>query len=250
MSGPDLNRRRTACFLAGLAVVALSLSPPLDAAAGRRLSVHMAQHLLLVLAAAPLLVAARPGAWLVEALPVPVRARVGRTLHHPIGRRTRRVATHPVVVLTVAVGGFWAWHLPRLYQAALGNPFVHMAEHATFVAGGFLFWTIVLDPGPKRRLGLGATCGFVFAAMLVNIWLAAGLAFATTPLYAAYAAHEGAAAALADQQLAGVLMWLPADAVYFVTLLALFRRILTDLDARLPRRIAPEEIARLQEAGR
>ena len=238
MSGPDLNRRRTACFLAGLAVVALSLSPPLDAAAGRRLSVHMAQHLLLVLAAAPLLVAARPGAWLVEALPVPVRARVGRTLHHPIGRRTRRVATHPVVVLTVAVGGFWAWHLPRLYQAALGNPFVHMAEHATFVAGGFLFWTIVLDPGPKRRLGLGTTCGFVFAAMLVNIWLAAGLAFATTPLYPAYAARG--AASLSDQQLAGVIMWLPADLVYFVTLLALFRRVLADLDARLPHRPAPE----------
>jgi cytochrome c oxidase assembly factor CtaG len=228
MSAGALNRRRTTCFLAGLAVVALALSPPLDAAAGRRLSAHMAQHLLLMLAATPLLAAARPFDW----------------------RRAPRVATHPVVVLTVAVGGFWAWHLPRAYNAALGNPLVHMAEHATFLAGGLLFWAIVLDPGPRRRLGLGATCGFVFAAMLVNIWLAAGLAFATTPIYAAYAAHEGAAAALADQQLAGVIMWLPADFVYFVTLLALLRRILADLDARLPRRIAPEEIARLQETGR
>src|SRR5439155_22176796 len=95
------------------------------------------------------------------------------------------------------------------------------------------------DPGPKRRLGLGATCGFVFAAMLTNIWLAAGLTFSTTPLYAAYQAG-GVAAALSDQQLAGVIMWLPADLVYFVTLLALFRRLLHDLDARLPHRPAPE----------
>jgi putative membrane protein len=238
-----------ASFLAGLAVVAVALSPPLDAAAGRRLSAHMVQHLLLMLAAAPLLVAARPGAWLAEALPVPARARLGRMLHRRDWRAARRVATHPVVVLTVAVGGFWAWHMPRPYQAALSNPFVHMLEHGTFLAGSFLFWSIVLDPGPKRRLGLGATCGFVFAAMIVNIWLAAGLAFATTPLYAAYAGRD-AAAALSDQQLAGVVMWLPADIVYFVTLLALLRRILADLDARLPRRIAPEEVARLEEARR
>lgn len=246
---PVNERRRRALFLAGLAVVAVALSPPLDAVAGRRLSAHMVQHLLLMLAAAPLLVAARPLAWVRESLPVAARAAVGARLHRPAARTLKRLATHPVVVLTLAVGGFWAWHLPRAYQAALGNPFLHMGEHATFLVGAFLFWGIVLDPGPRRRLGLGATCGFVFAAMLVNIWLAAGLAFATTPLYAAYAARGGAGA-LSDQQMAGVIMWLPADVVYFVTLLALLRRILTDLDARMPRRIAPEELTRLGEAGR
>jgi len=231
------ERRRAAYFAAGLAVVAVALSPPLDGAAARRFSVHMAQHVLLILAAAPLLVAARPGALVMESLPVPARARLGRTLHRPGWRLARRLATNPVVVLTVSVGGFWAWHLPRLYEAALHNDAVHGLEHITFLAGGFLFWTIVLDPGPKRRLGLGATCGFVFAAMLTNIWLSAALAFATTPLYAAYAVH-GADAALADQQLAGVIMWVPADVVYFVTLLALFRRLLRDVGARRLRREA------------
>ena len=227
--------RRASSFVAGLAVVAVALSPPLDGAAGKRFSAHMAQHVLLMLAAAPLLVAARPGAMVLEALPGPFRARVGRSLHRPGWRAARRLVTNPVVVLTVAVGGFWAWHLPRLYQAALSNAAVHGLEHATFLAGAFLFWTIVLDAGPKRRLGLGPTCGFVFAAMLTNIWLAAGLAFATTPLYAAYA-RGGAAAALADQQLAGVIMWVPADIVYFVTLLWLFRRLLRELASRMRRR--------------
>ena len=227
--------RRASLFVAGLAVVAVALSPPLDGAAGKRFSAHMAQHVLLMLAAAPLLVAARPGAMVLEALPVPSRARVGRSLHRPGWRAARRLVTNPVVVLTVAVGGFWAWHLPRLYQAALSNAAVHWLEHATFLAGAFLFWTIVLDAGPKRRLGLGPTCGFVFAAMLTNIWLAAGLAFATTPLYAAYA-RSGAASALADQQLAGVIMWVPADIVYFVTLLWLFRRLLRELASRMRRR--------------
>jgi putative membrane protein len=228
--------RRAWWFAAGLAVVAVALSPPLDAAAGRRLSAHMVQHMLLLLAAAPLLVAGRPGAVLVDALPVSTRARLGRALHRPAWRAARRVATQPVLVLTVAVGGFWAWHLPQLYDAALSNAALHVLEHGTFLAGSFLFWSIVLDPGPKRRLGLGATCGFVFAAMLVNIWLAAGLAFATTPLYAAYIHRGGAGAALSDQQLAGVVMWLPADLVYFVTLLALFRRLLSDVDRRMQRR--------------
>ena len=215
----------------------MALSPPLDGAAGRRFSAHMVQHLLLMLAAAPLLVAARPGAMLLEALPVPVRARIGRTLHRPGWRMARRVATNPVLVLTLAVGGFWAWHLPRLYEAALRNDAVHVLEHGTFLAGAFLFWAIVIDPGPKRRLSLGATCGFVFAAMLTNIWLAAGLAFATTPLYRVYT-RNGAGAALGDQQLAGVVMWVPADIVYFVTLLLLFRRILRDIGVRRLRREA------------
>jgi putative membrane protein len=235
------DRRRAASFAAGLAVVAVALSPPLDGAAGRRFSAHMVQHLLLILAAAPLLVAGRPGARLMESLPVPRRARLGRSLHRPGCRAIFRLATNPVVVLTVAVGGFWAWHLPRLYEAALRNDAVHVLEHATFLGGAFLFWSIVLDPGPKRRLGLGATCGFVFAAMLTNIWLSAGLAFAPTPLYAAYAGSG--AGALADQQLAGVIMWVPADVVYFVTLVLLFRRLLSDVALRRLRREAAAAMA-------
>jgi cytochrome c oxidase assembly factor CtaG len=231
------DRRRTASFVAGLAVVAVAVAPPLEAAAGRRLSVHMTQHLLLVLLAAPLLARARPGTVLLEALPRAARARVGRTLHRPLWHALRRAATNPVLVLTLSVGGFWAWHLPRLYEAALRNSAVHILEHATFLGGAVLFWSIVFDPGPRRRLSLGATCGFVFAAMLTNIWLAAGLAFASTPLYVPYQG-AGAARALADQQLAGVIMWLPADIVYFVTLGMLFRRLLRDVEGRVRRREA------------
>jgi cytochrome c oxidase assembly factor CtaG len=236
------DRRRTASFAAGIAVVAVAVAPPLEAAAGRRLSVHMTQHLLLVLLAAPLLARARPGTVLLEALPRAARARVGRTLHRPLWHAARRAATNPVLVLTLFVGGFWAWHLPRLYDAAVRNSAVHVLEHATFLGGAVLFWSVVLDPGPRRRLSLGATCGFVFAAMLTNIWLAAGLAFASTPLYAAYQG-AGAGPALADQQLAGVIMWLPADIVYFVTLGMLFRRLLRDVEGRVRRREAAAEAA-------
>jgi putative membrane protein len=208
MPGTVVNRR-TVSFIAGLGVIAVAVAPPVESATGRHLSAHMVQHLLLMLVAAPLLAAGQP-----------------------VVPRIPRLITHPVVVLTVFVGGFWAWHLPRLYQAALSNTFVHMVEHGTFLTGAFLFWSVVLEPGPRRRLGLGATCGFVFAAMLTNIWLAAGLAFATAPLYGVYARHS-TQAALADQQLAGVLMWVPADIVYFITLLWLFSRLLRDLGVRM-----------------
>jgi putative membrane protein len=200
--------RRAVTFAAGLAVVAVAVAPPLEAAAGLRLSAHMAQHLLLMLVAAPLLAGGLPGAAALDRWPL-----------------ARRLVMHPLVVLTLFIGGFWVWHLPRLYDAALSQPVAHMLEHGTFLSGSFLFWSVVLDEGPRRRLGLGATCGFVFAAMVTNIWLAAALTFSTTPLYAAYQGG-GAAAALSDQQLAGVVMWVPADVVYFATLLALFRRLL------------------------
>ena len=211
----DAVRLRTVSLAVGVAAVALALAPPFDAAAGRWLSAHMAQHLMLMLGAAPFLAAGRPGGW-------------------PPGRHpfVRRVLLNPLVVLTLFVGGFWIWHLPGLYDVALSNKAVHVVEHATFLGGSYLFWTVVLDPGPARRLGLGATCGFVFAAMVTNIWLAAALTFSTTPLYTPYLA-AGAARALSDQQLAGAVMWVPADIVYFVTLLALLRRLLSDIDARM-----------------
>jgi cytochrome c oxidase assembly factor CtaG len=213
--------RRTAWFGAGLAAVAVAMAPPLEAATERRLSAHMVQHLMLMLAAAPLLATGlRPGPGFLD--------------RH---RFVARIVLNPVVVLTVFVGGFWMWHLPQLYDAALSNRLVHILEHGTFLGGSFLFWAVVLDTGPQRRLGLGATCGFVFAAMVTNIWLAAALTFSTTPLYTPYLT-AGAGAALADQQLAGVVMWVPGDIVYFVTLLALFRRLLADVDIRMRARDA------------
>src|SRR5205807_2493444 len=94
-----LNTVASAVILAGLAVVAVAPSPPVVGAAGERFWARMAQHVLLMLAAAPLLVAARPGAMVLEALPVPFRARVGRSLHRPGWRAARRLVTNPVVVL-------------------------------------------------------------------------------------------------------------------------------------------------------
>ena len=216
--------RRAVTLAAGVVAVLAALAPPLDAAAERRLSAHMVQHLLLVLVAAPLLAASRP----------------------PLDRRwplAQRVAGHPLVVLGLSVGGFWMWHLPRLYEAALSNLAVHVLEHGTFLVGALLFWSVVFDPGPRRRLGVGWTCGLVFGAMVVNIWLAAGLTFSNHPLYSTYAA--GGAAALSDQQLAGVIMWLPADVVYFVTLIGLVRRQLAELDLRM----RPREPARAEAQG-
>jgi len=207
MSGAPVNRR-TVSFAAGLAVVALAVAPPFESAAARRLPDHMVQHLLLMLVASPLLAGGLSGAAAFDRWP-----------------RARQLVLHPLVVLTLFIGGFWVWHLPQLYDAALSHTAVHMVEHATFLAGSFLFWAVVLDRSPQRRLGLGATCAFVFAAMVTNIWLAAALTFSTTPLYAAYLG-AGAGTALSDQQLAGVIMWVPADVLYFVTLLALFRRLL------------------------
>jgi putative membrane protein len=227
-----MSRRHVSAFI-GLVVLAAALSPPVDALADRKLSAHMVQHLALWLAAPPLLVWGRPFLTFMLALPLE-----GRRVVQRLGLLIRpvfRTATRPLVVWTLSTAALWLWHLPRLYQSAVRHTGVHMLEHATFIGAALVLWSAVLGTMPHRRVSRGAAILLVFATMLQSAWLAMVLSFASTVVYPVYGS-------LGDQQLAGVLMWVPMTTIYAIAAGALFLRWFSELDRRVRWRDAREAV--------
>jgi putative membrane protein len=232
--GRGVSGGRVAGFAVGLLALTAALVSPLDRAAEELLSAHMAQHLVLVLVAAPLLVLGRPGLVMLSGLAPAAR----RTVHRVVAWRPLRMAviwiTTPVVVWFVHVSVVWGWHVPGAYQAALVRPSVHLLEHATFLGTGLLFWTVALRAGKGPRLARGADVLFVLTAWLQSGALGALLTFAPAPIYPAYVASSGSLGLdpLRDQQVAGLIMWIPGGVVYLVMAGAMFvswlRRIESD----------------------
>ncbi len=216
---------RVVSFLLGLMALFIALASPLDALAGEFFSVHMGQHLLIMLVAPPLLVLGRPlGLWL-RAFPAPARRRFAhRWSTWPVWRTCTGALLQPGVVWVAASAALWFWHMPRPYAWALENPGVHAAEHLSFLVTNLAFWWLVLDPGGQRRLSAGGALLYAATYGLENGMLGAVLTFAMRPLYPPHANHPGVLglSALQDQQLAGVLMWVPAGIVYVMALAVMF----------------------------
>jgi cytochrome c oxidase assembly factor CtaG/ferredoxin len=209
---------RLTAFLAGLAALLLAAASPLDAFAPFLLTVHMVQHLLITMVAAPLLVLGAPQVPLLRGVPAPlVRVVLAPFLAAPEVRRVGRALTHPLVCLVAFVATTWLWHLPPLYERALRDPTWHAVEHASFLATAILFWWPVVRPWPSiARWPRWSTIPYLVVADLANTALSALLAFAEDVLYPTYAAAPrlGATTALGDQSAAGALMWLVGSVGY------------------------------------
>ncbi len=188
---------RKGCYAAGLLVLALALSPPVDTLADQLLVAHMAEHLLIGDIAALLIVLGFTGPLLAPLL----RNKV-------IGRL--RVLTHPVVALVVWAVNFYVWHIPALYQAALRHDLVHAVEHATFLIFGIAMWMALLGPLPKPAWFTNAwRLVYIIAVRLVGTVLANAMIFAGTAFYPYYRAGDAHwhISLLADQTAAaGVMM--------------------------------------------
>jgi putative membrane protein len=191
-------------FLLGLAIVLVSLTGPLDAAVDRSFSLHMVQHLLLTMVAAPLLVIGAPLTLALRAWPGAPRRVLARILHTtPI-----RIAANPLVAWSVFFTVLWGAHLTGWFEAALRSDVAHAGEHAAFLASAMLFWMPVVHADPiARPLSYPARILYLFAAMPAMAFLGLTIASATRVLYPTYAQAEGLTPALADQAAAGAIMW-------------------------------------------
>jgi putative membrane protein len=225
-SGPkrQVDTWRTRCFAGALVALGVALLSPLDALSSALASAHMVQHLLLLLAAAPLLALSAPSSAILRGSPLALRRASGRwrrrlrLTHGNLG-----VLRHPAAVWLLSVGVVWFWHAAAPYDAALDSEPLHILEHASFLVTAVLFWHVVVGVRGAARASNGLGILLVFAMAMQSVFLSVLLTFARTPWYSSYATTTApwGLDPLADQQLAGVIMWIPAGGIYLAVALAL-----------------------------
>jgi len=215
---------RMTSFAAGIITLFVALISPLDALDDQLFSAHMVQHLLLMMVAAPLLVWGRPAMAFLWAFPISTRRIIGRLWVGGGLHRGVHALMSPLVVWLLCSMVLWFWHLPGPYGWALANEGVHTLEHFCFFITALMFWSLVIEPFGRRRLDYGSTLIFVATLGVQNGLLGALLTLAGHPFYSAHADTTAAwgLTALEDQQLAGIIMWIPASVIHLSCLGILF----------------------------
>jgi putative membrane protein len=190
--GRGVGFTAAALFYTGCAIAAAAVLGPLHHAAERLLWAHMVQHELLMVLAAPLIVLGRPVETGVWALP----------LHFRKAIRIPARLSDPLVAWAAHAAAIWTWHVPGLFEAALANPWLHLAQHASFFGTALVFWWSLLAPSHRHLAGIAS----LFTTMLHTGALGALMALSRHGWYSGFA--------LEDQQLAGLVMWIPAGLAY------------------------------------
>lgn len=213
--GRGLHGRHVAAFLGGWWALAVAVASPLDALGASLFSAHMVQHELLMVVAAPLLVIGRPLAAVAWAFPERGRQLLGRGVRWPPLWSTWRLLSAPAAAWALHGVALWAWHLPVLFEAALASEGLHALQHTSFLLSALLFWWAPL--GGSRR-GLGAAMAYLFTTMLHTGALGALLSLSPTLWYPAYGDRAAALGfdPLEDQQLGGLVMWVPGGLAYLL----------------------------------
>jgi len=222
---------QTFAFLSGVLIMFLALVSPLDELGDSYLfSAHMVQHLCLTILGPPLLLLGTPE-WMVK----PV-------LQNKVIFKVAKVLTYPVVAFVLYNADFWLWHAPTLYNATLENQTIHILEHLTFIVFGLLYWWPIFSPSKDLpRLTFGGQIFYLFVSGMPSVLLGAGLTF-SPPLYAPYIAAPriwGISAAT-DQQLGGLIMWVPVSIFYIVIMSVLFIRWMLQQEAEQQAKEAEE----------
>jgi putative membrane protein len=231
--GPPATSRQIAYFLLGALTLAIALVSPLDYIGDHYLfSAHMIQHMLLVVVAPPLWLLGTPS-WLLAPL----------FRREPV-RQITRLITNPIVAFLLLNATLYIWHIPPLYSAALTNEALHIVEHLMYIALGVLFWWVVLSPVEESsRVSRGVAIVYLFLACQPMVLLGALLTFAPAPVYLPYVAAPRISplSPLTDQQLGGLIMWLPTNIPFLIGLSVFFFTWVAEQD-RAERRAAGEDV--------
>jgi cytochrome c oxidase assembly factor CtaG len=217
-------------FAAGWLALVVALSPPLDHLSEEWLVAHMIQHELLMVIAAPLIAISSPMVAALWAVPSTARHTIVDAVRRGVISRAWASLTAPVTVFLLYALALWVWHMPALYDAALAHEGIHILQHVCFFGTATLFWWGIAH-GRYGRVGYGAAVVYVFATAVHSGVLGALLTFSADVWYVPYESHHHAATtALEDQQLAGLLMWIPAGFTFVAGGLILFAAWLRESD--------------------
>lgn len=211
-------RKRSRCFFAGIAVMALAVMSPLFSYDGVLFTVHMWQHILIMMVAAPLLLLGTPITLLLRSVSSPTRRNVIMPILHS---RAMRVVTFPMIAWLLFAGTMWGSHFTPLFNTALEHESIHWLEHMLYVTVALMFWwqVIALDPTPWR-MPHPIRMLYVFLQMPQNSFLALAIYDTNRVLYSHYATtlRTWGPTPLEDQQLAGITMWVVGDLLFLAAL--------------------------------
>ncbi len=240
------QRWRSVYFYAGLAVLAIALASPVELLSAQLFWVHMLQHVLLLVVAAPLIVLSRPWIRIWRCLPLDTRRWLGRGLsqgeHTAPLRALSRALGRPATGFVLFSGVLLAWHIPAMFDATLRSSALHALEHTLFFTTAIMFWKQVIPSAPLHAsLAAPQRVLYLVGAMIVSWALAVVLALAPHPLYDFYAnqTHRpGGLSAIGDQHLAAGIMWVPGSITFLIVVFVYLNRWLTPVESgqsRTPR---------------
>jgi putative membrane protein len=207
--GRPTLRREAWLFGLGWLTLAAALTTPLHEAGKGSFTMHMIEHEIIMLGATLLIVAGRPGPVLLWGLPGPLRSAAAGVSRWPLWR----LLTDPIVATLVQALAIWAWHAPGLFDLALRNEAWHVLQHLTFVCTALLFWSAMLFG--RGGYGVAALC--LFLTSMIGGLLGALMALSKSPWYEGYTAlglTPDGLSPTADQQLAGLIMWIPGGSFH------------------------------------
>lgn len=212
---------RSLSYAAGWLSLAAALVSPLHALGEQVFTAHMVEHEIVMTIAAPLLVLARPGGAFLWAFPTRMRHRLGRLVRAGAVRHGWNAATQPLTVTILHGVAIWIWHVPRFFEAAVTITLAHRLQHLSFLVTAVLFWWAMV-----WRAAPAVAAADVFMTMIHTALLGALMTFAPIVLYGGQTTHSGrwSLTPLEDQQLAGLVMWVPIGTIYAAAAVAFFGR--------------------------
>ena len=220
-------------FVLGWLTLIVALISPVHELGESLFSAHMLQHELLMVVAAPLLIVGRPDLVFIWALPLSWRKDLARFQHISIVHRSWRLLAFPLSAWLLHAMALWTWHIPSLFDATIAHNWVHALQHSSFLGTALLFWSSLLY-GHMGRRAYGEGIIYVFTTAVHTSILGALLTFAASPWYLIYEFRTAiwGLTALQDQQLGGLIMWVPAGLVYTIMGLWLLGAWIRDSDRR------------------
>jgi putative membrane protein len=247
-AGRGVRRWEAWAFAGGWLALFVALVSPLHPLGRVLFSAHMTQHEILMLVAAPLLVLGRPVLPFLWALPLGWARAVGAWARASWFQKFWRGVTNPFAAWAIHAVALWVWHAPVLFQATIDNEWVHTAQHLSFLLSALLFWWAIIH-GRRGWMGYGAGVLYLFTTSVHSGALGALITFASTVWYPAYKTTTEAwgLTPLEDQQLGGIIMWIPAGLVYVAAGLMLFAGWMRESGRAASKREA--RALRLEEAG-
>jgi putative membrane protein len=224
------------CYAGGWVALFVALASPLHPWGRVLFAAHMTQHEILMLVAAPLLVLGRPLIVYLVALPPAWAHALGNLSNRAWWRHAWRAISNPLAAWAIHAAALWMWHVPALFQATIDDDLVHTAQHLSFLLSALLFWWAVTH-GRQRATAYGMAVLYMFTTALHSGLLGVLITFSRSLIYGAYAqtTQSWGLSPLEDQQLGGLIMWIPAGLVYVVAGLAFMAGWLREAERRVRR---------------